>query len=166
MLHHWLWEQSFKGLRTKAVGGLGGGGGGCTQFMHGRSPMTIVPRIPTMPGRSTSSFHQPGIYCLHQARGAVRCSASRMKGELHPSKNRSQDELRHLVPTLLLMNDSANELPYFLVWLLQRQQWALLHNCLVGASPYSHYLMRSIPLCGVRVFTPHGMIYTTTAVTR
>ena len=25
--------------------------------MHGRSRMTIDPRIPTMPGRSTSGFH-------------------------------------------------------------------------------------------------------------
>ena len=65
------------------------GGGGYTQFVHGRSRMTIDPRIPTIPGRSTSGFHQPGRHCLHQARSAVRCSASRMKGELHPSKNRS-----------------------------------------------------------------------------
>ena len=46
---------------------LGGGGGG-TQFVHGRSRMTIDARIPTMPGRSTSGFHQPGRHCLHQAR--------------------------------------------------------------------------------------------------
>ena len=39
-----------------------------TQFVHGRSRMTIDPRTPTMPGRSTSGFHQPGGYCLHQAR--------------------------------------------------------------------------------------------------
>ena len=63
--------------------------GGCTQFVHSRSRMTIDPRIPTLPGRSTSGFHQPGRHCLHQARSAVRYSASRMKGELHPSKNRS-----------------------------------------------------------------------------
>ena len=46
--------------------------GGCTQFVHGRSCMTIDPRIPTMPGRSTSGFHQTGRHCLHQARSAVR----------------------------------------------------------------------------------------------
>ena len=80
--------------------GLDGGGshflsvkvyrkGGCTQFVYGRSRMTIDPRIPTMPGRSTSGFHQPGRHCLHQARSAVRCLASRMKDELYPSKNRS-----------------------------------------------------------------------------
>ena len=92
-----------------------GGGAGCTQFVHGLSRATIDPRIPTMPGRSTSGFHQPGRHCLHQARSAVRCSASRMKGELHPSKNHSYDGLRHLVVTFLLMDDSANEL-YFVFW--------------------------------------------------
>ena len=64
-------------------------GGGCTQFVRGRSHMTIDPRIATMPGRSTSAFHQPDRHCLHQARSAVRCSASCIKGELHPSKNRA-----------------------------------------------------------------------------
>ena len=38
-----------------------------------------------------------------------------MKGELHPSKNRSYDGIRHLVPTFLFMDDSANEL-YFAFW--------------------------------------------------
>ena len=36
------------------------GGGGCTQFVHGRSRMAMDPRIPTMPGRGTSGFHQLG----------------------------------------------------------------------------------------------------------
>ena len=40
--------------------------------------MTIDPRIPTMPGRSTSGFHQPGRHFLHHARSAVRGS---IKGE-------------------------------------------------------------------------------------
>ena len=48
-------------------GGEGGRGGG-TRFVHGRSRMTIDPRIPTMPGRSTWGFHHPGRHCLHQAR--------------------------------------------------------------------------------------------------
>ena len=56
--------------------------------MHGRSLMTIDLRIPTMPGRSTSGCHRPGRHCLHQARSAVWCRASRKKGELHPTKNR------------------------------------------------------------------------------
>ena len=37
------------------------GGEGCTHVVHGRSLMTIDPRIPTMPGRSTSGFDRPGI---------------------------------------------------------------------------------------------------------
>ena len=114
--------------------------------MHGRSRMAIDPRIPTMPGRSTSGFHHPGKLCLHQARSAVRCSASRIKGGLHPSKNCSLDGLRHLVPTFLLMDDSANELLCFLVWPLHRQQWVIRCNCLAGSVPYSHYVMRSFPL--------------------
>ena len=103
------------------MGGEGGREGGregergCSQLMHGRSRMAIDPRIPTMPGRSMSSFHQSGRHFFHEARIAVRCSASRMKGELHPSKNRSQDGLRHPVPTFLLMDDSANEL-YCIFW--------------------------------------------------
>ena len=87
-------------------GAVGGGGGVGGQFVHGHGRMPIDPRIPTMPGRCTSDFHQPGRYCLHQARSAVRCSARAMKGELHPSKNRSKDGLRHLVFAFLLMDDS------------------------------------------------------------
>ena len=74
-----------RGMRTYPVRGGWGG----AQFVHGRSRMTVDPRIPTVPGRSMSGFHQPGRHCLHQARSAVRCSASRMEGELHPSKSRS-----------------------------------------------------------------------------
>ena len=60
------------------VEGLGvcGGVGGCTQFVHGRSRINIDPRIPTTPGRSTSGFHRPGRHRVHQARSAVRRSAS------------------------------------------------------------------------------------------
>ena len=68
------------GLVSKIAGGTGGGGAGGTQLVHGRGRMTIDPCIPTMPGRSTSGFHRPGRHYLHQARSAVRCSASRMKG--------------------------------------------------------------------------------------
>ena len=64
-----------------------------------------------------------------------------MKGELHPPKNRSYDELRHHVPTFLRMDDSTNGLLSFLVWPLQREQWVLLCNCLVSALTYSHYVM-------------------------
>ena len=61
---------------------------GVLDLMHGRSRVTIGSRTPTMPGRSMSGFHKPGRHCLHQARSAVRGPASRMKGELHPTKNR------------------------------------------------------------------------------
>ena len=54
------------------------GWGVCTQFVHGRSRISIDPRISTLPGRSTSAFHQRGSHCLHPARSAVRWSASRM----------------------------------------------------------------------------------------
>ena len=50
--------------------------------MHSRSPMTIGPRIHTMPGRNASGFHGPGRHHVHQARNAVRCSADHIKGEL------------------------------------------------------------------------------------
>ena len=91
----YFWQVQVEGgggiVRKSRSGKIGermGGVGECTQFVHGRSRMTIDPRIPTMPGRSMSGFHQPGRHCLHHARSAVRCSASRMKGELHPTKNR------------------------------------------------------------------------------
>ena len=62
------------------------------------------------------------ILLVHQARSAVMCLASRMKGELHPSKNRSEDGLvRHLVLTFLLMDGSDQLVTVlcFLVWPLQ-----------------------------------------------
>ena len=51
------------------VGGPGGKGGGgrCTHVMHGRSRVTIDPRIPAMPGRSTSARVCGGgvlVFCL------------------------------------------------------------------------------------------------------
>ena len=70
-------------------GGVGVGvvvaGGGFTHFMHSSSLKTIDPRTPTMPGRSKWGFHRPDRHRVHEARSAVRCSASRMKGELHPT---------------------------------------------------------------------------------
>ena len=64
-----------------------GRGGGCTRVMHSRSLKTSDPSIPIMPGRSTSGFHRRGRHHVHQARSAVRCSGSHVKGELQPSKN-------------------------------------------------------------------------------
>ena len=39
---------------------LAGEGGGCIHFMHGRSRMTMSPRVPTMSARSILDFHQRG----------------------------------------------------------------------------------------------------------
>ena len=73
--------------RCLALGGDALDRRGVLDLMHGRSRMTIDPRIPTMPGRSMSGFHRPGRHYLHQVRSAMRRPASRMKGELHPTKN-------------------------------------------------------------------------------
>ena len=68
------WPLSSGALRLYGVlprnGAITRGGG--TQGVHGRSRMTIGPRIPTRPGRSMSGFYQPGRHCLHQAQSAVR----------------------------------------------------------------------------------------------
>ena len=37
--------------------------------MHGRSRMGMDPRMPTMPGRSTSGIHRSGRYCLQLSLG-------------------------------------------------------------------------------------------------
>ena len=63
--------------------GVPGGVGSAVITMNGSGQMTIDPRIPTMPGRSTSDFHGPGRHRWHQARSTVRCSASRTKVGLH-----------------------------------------------------------------------------------
>ena len=49
--------------------GRGGGGGVLERryvidLMHGRSRMTVDPRIPTIPRRSMSGFYRPGRHCL------------------------------------------------------------------------------------------------------
>ena len=69
--------------------------------MHGRSRVTIDPRIPIVPGRSTSGFDRPGRHRLHQAQSTVGCSASRMKDELHPAR------------VFLHMDDSIEQLHFF-----------------------------------------------------
>ena len=117
-------------------------------IMHGRSRKTIDPRIPTLPGRGTSGFHQPGRCCLHQARSAARCWASRMKHELHPAKN------LFLKADFLHKDDSVNDLIYYLVWPLAETAMALLCDCLVGALPYTHYVIDHPP-CAEGMFSPH-----------
>ena len=76
--------------------------------MYGRSRMTIEIRIATVPGRSTSGFHQPGRHCLNQARSAVRRSACLMEGEVHPTQESFVRRiLAHLVRTVLRMDGSV-----------------------------------------------------------
>ena len=100
--------------------------------MHGRSRMTKDPRIPTMPGRQDGArrvFTDQTRHSLHQARSAVRCSASRTKGELHPTNNRLRG--------VLAVGDSFNALFYFPVCPLPETAFGVhkLYNCLVGALP-------------------------------
>ena len=75
--------------------------GGCTRSVHIHSLMTIDPRLPIMLGWSASGFHKPDRHRVHQARSTVRCSTSRMKGELHYIKNHLWGGRLHLVRTFL-----------------------------------------------------------------
>ena len=70
------------------MGGVGRGRGVYSTFMHGRSRMTITirPSHPYNAGTEHVGF-SPTCRAL-LAPSTVRCSASRMKGELHPTKNR------------------------------------------------------------------------------
>ena len=52
-------------IEDKIIHPLPGRGGGHTHVIHGRSRMTIDPRIPTMPGRNTSGFPSPERHCMH-----------------------------------------------------------------------------------------------------
>ena len=49
--------------RDCAVQCVGTEEGGVLIIMHGRSRVTIDPRVPTMPGRSASRFHRPVLIC-------------------------------------------------------------------------------------------------------
>ena len=129
-------------------------GRGGIHFMHSRSRMTIryTPlHFPIVSGRSTSGFHRPGRYWLHQARSAVRCSASRMKGELHPAKNPLLDVWNSAPCACFFfrIDDKPGMKSYFffLVWSLSETTVGTLCNCLVGALPYTHHRI-SPPLRG------------------
>ena len=68
---------------------------GCTQFVHGRSRMTIRPSLPCSAGTEHVDVfaNQGQAFCLHQARrSAVRCSASRLKAGPIPSKSKKEKE--------------------------------------------------------------------------
>ena len=62
---------------------------GCTHVMHGRSRMAIDPRIPICNAGTEHVGLSPTRKTLlaPNAKGNVSCSARRIKGELHPTKN-------------------------------------------------------------------------------
>ena len=64
----------------------GGGGGGVLDFMYGRSRMMMNSRV------NAETEHVGLSPTMHSARNkrpsAVRCPASRVKGEVHLAKNR------------------------------------------------------------------------------
>ena len=125
----------------------------CPPFVRGRSHMTIDPRIPTMLGRSTSGFHQPRRHGLHQARSAVRCTSSRMKRAkcILPRTTRYTDVGTLYLLSCFWMTAPMSHKLFSGVATPETAMGNLLCKCFVGALPYSHYVMRSFPLCGVRV---------------
>ena len=68
------------------------------------------------------------VACAQREACAVRCLASRMNGEPHPTKNR-------FFKTGLHMDDNSNELMYFLVLPLLETATGVLCSRLVGALP-------------------------------
>ena len=94
-----------------------GGGGGGTRVLHDRSRMTMDRCIPTMPGRRASGFCRPGRHCLHRVRSAVRCWASRMKGELHLTECRLRGDFSCIWKTASLNR--------YILWCshFERQRW-------------------------------------------
>ena len=62
-----------------------------------------------------------------------------MKRELHPLLKWISSH----------MDDSVNEVIFFLVWPLPETAMGLLCSCLVAALPYTHYVIRSTPVCGI-----------------
>ena len=46
------------------------------------------------------------------------------------------------------MDDSVNELIYFLMWPLPQTAMGLLCDCFVGALPYTHYQVRDTIIRG------------------
>ena len=49
------------------------------------------------------------------------------------------------------IGDSVNELIKHLEWSVPETAMGVLYNCLMGASPYTHYVVRASPLCGREV---------------
>ena len=109
------------------------GGGGVLIAMHGRGRATKDHPIPTIPGRSTSGFHRPGRHYLLQARSAMRCSGSPVKGEQHQTKNRLSGGLSCIWMT------ASNELICFLVWTLPETVMGVLCR---GGGPLADNIRR------------------------
>ena len=125
-------------------------GGGGTHVMHGRGRMNHRPLHPcAMPGRGTSGFNRLCRHFLHEARSAVRPSASRVGGKLHPTQN------RFLGGFSCIWTTASNESTFFLVSPLPGTVMGILCNCLMGVLPYTWYTLlvrvRSVPLCRGRV---------------
>ena len=124
---------------------------GCTHVVRGRSRMTKDPRVPQCREREHVGC-SPTRYCLHQARGAVRCWASRMKVELHRTENRLWRGLSCIWRT------ASNELICFLVWPFLETAMGIGYHVTATWVPYhmhTNYVKRSFPLYGVKVTTPH-----------
>ena len=115
-----------------------GRGGRGTRYHAWPQPcMTIDKRIPTMPRRSTSGFHRPGGHRLPpSAKRSMRCSASRMMVELHPTKN--------------CFRGGTRELPR--VW---ERRWRAQKNCRVFALP-SEQNTRYVRFCSSRLAHREG----------
>ena len=118
------WREGGKGRNYYSV----------LRIIHGRRRMTIDPRIPTMPGRSTSGFHRPGRHRKLQARSetwgvgpvAQRVSSilPRAAFEVKLLAYGWQLQWVDLISGVTTSRDSNG---------------FLLCNCLVGALPYTHY---------------------------
>ena len=98
-----------------------------------------------MPAKCTSGFPRPGTYCLlPQARSTLRCSVSRMKGELHPPENRSRGGLPRIWIDTVELNIR------FPVWPLLETAVGVLCNC---ALSYTHRCIRESSSEQLRFFT-------------
>ena len=91
-LHHHVqhrqWLHRLHGRHLAAQLGDGASGGGGIHVTQGRSRMIMDPRTPYNAGTEHAGFSTTRQTLLAQAIRAVRCLSSRIKGELHPSRNR------------------------------------------------------------------------------
>ena len=142
-------------LPTLACAGLEGGWWRCTHFMQ-----SLDPREATMPGRSLLGFYRPGRHHVHQAQSSVECSASRMKGQLHPIRTYGRGGLAHLAQTFLNVDGSFELHSLFSGVAISRDgKWGYhltsslghYHAHLVGALPCARYVIPP-SLCGVKCF--------------